>query len=206
MIKKLLLSISFIAFMTVQLHADGQWRIHPKFVSSEAQELVEMGDRVFYLVSNNLFCYDKSTDENEAWNKQNYLSDTYITGMFYNPDKDYIVVTYDNGNLDVIENSGKVRNLSDIKNSTVLGGKNVNDVSFGDGVFYAATDFGYVVYDDSKWEVKESRIYTQKSTENSDVWVNVKMLSVARVGDYMVLVNDTMVYSGLASERHEALS
>lgn len=206
MIKKLLLSISFIAFMTVQLHADGQWRIHPKFVSTEAQELVEMGDRVFYLVSNNLFCYDKSTDENEAWNKQNYLSDTYITGMFHNPDKDYIVVTYDNGNLDVIEASGKVRNLSDIKNSTVLGGKNVNDVNFGDGVFYAATDFGYVVYDDSKWEVKESRIYTQKSAENSDVWVNVKMLSVARVGDYMVLVNDTMVYSGLASERHEALS
>lgn len=206
MIKKLLLSIALIAAVAAQLRADGQWRIHPKFVSTEAQEVVEMGDRVFYLVSNNLFCYDKSTDENEAWNKQNYLSDTYITGMFHNPDKDYMVVTYDNGNLDVIEESGRVRNLSDIKNSTVLGGKNVNDVTFDNGVFYAATDFGYVVYDDSKWEVKESRIYTQKSATNSDVWVNVKMLSVARVGDYMVLVNDSVTYSGLASERHEALS
>lgn len=206
MIKKLLLSLSFITVMTGQLCAQGQWRIHPKFVSSEAQQVVEMGDRVFYLVSNNLFCYDTSTQENEAWNKQNYLSDTYITGMFYNSDKDYIVVTYDNGNLDVIEESGRVRNLSEIKNSTVLGGKNVNDITFDNGVFYAATDFGYVVYDDSKWEVKESRIYTQKSATNSDVWVNVKMLSVARVGDYMVLVNDSVTYSGLASERHEALS
>ncbi|MBQ4138921.1 MAG: hypothetical protein II592_05180, partial [Muribaculaceae bacterium] len=206
MIKKLLLSISFIAVMTGQLCAQGQWRIHPKFVSSEAQQVVEMGDRVFYLVSNNLFCYDTSTQENEAWNKQNYLSDTYITGMFYNSDKDYIVVTYDNGNLDVIEESGRVRNLSEIKNSTVLGGKNVNGITFDDGIFYAATDFGYVVFDDRKWEVKESRIYTQRSATNSDVWVNVKMLSVAHVGDYIVMVNDTMAYSGLASERREALS
>ena len=206
MIKKLLLSLSFITVMTGQLCAQGQWRIHPKFVSSEAQQVVEMGDRVFYLVSNNLFCYDTSTQENEAWNKQNYLSDTYITGMFYNSDKDYIVVTYDNGNLDVIEESGRVRNLSEIKNSTVLGGKNVNDITFDDGIFYAATDFGYVVFDDRKWEVKESRIYTQRSATNSDVWVNVKMLSVAHVGDYIVMVNDTMAYSGLASERREALS
>lgn len=206
MIKKGLVSISLLVAVAMSASAaGGQWRIHPKFVSSEAQHVVEMGDRVYYLVSHNLYCYDMSTQENEAWNKQNYLSDVNITGMFHNPDKDYIVLTYDNGNLDVIEASGHVRNLTEIKNSTVMGGKNVNDVTFDQGVFYAATDFGYVVYNDDKWEVKESRIYTQKSAD-SDVRVNVKMLSVARVGDYLVLANDTMLYSGLASQRHEALS
>ncbi len=206
MIKKGLVSIMLLLAVAISASAaGGQWRIHPKFVSSEAQQMVEMGERVYYLVSHNLYCYDMSTLENEAWNKQNYLSDVNITGMFHNPDKDYIVLTYDNGNLDVIEADGHVRNLSEIKNSTVLGGKNVNDVTFAGDVFYAATDFGYVVYNDNKWEVKESRIYTQKSAETG-AQVNVKMLSVARVGDYIVLANDTMVYSGLASQRHEALS
>ena len=206
MIKKGLVSIMLLLAVVMSASAaGGQWRIHPKFVSSEAQQVVEMGERVYYLVSHNLYCYDMSTQENEAWNKQNYLSDVNITGMFHNPDKDYIVLTYDNGNLDVVEASGHVRNLAEIKNSSVMGGKNVNDVTFDQGVFYAATDFGYVVYNDDKWEVKESRIYTQKSAD-SDVRVNVKMLSVARVGDYLVLANDTMLYSGLASQRHEALS
>ena len=206
MIKKALVPV--VLLMTVAISAaaaGGQWRIHPKFVSSEAQQVVELGGRVYYLVSNNLYCYDMSTQENESWNKQNYLSDAGITGMYHNPDKDYLVLTYDNGNLDVIEASGQVKNLSEIKNSSVMGGKNVNDVTFADGVFYAATDFGYVVYNDDKWEVKESRIYTQMSAD-SDVRVNVKMLSVARVGNYLVMVNDTMFYYGSAAERHEALS
>ena len=206
MIKKGLVSIMLLVAVAMSASAaGGQWRIHPKFVSSEAQQVVEMGERVYYLVSHNLYCYDMSTQENEAWNKQNYLSDVNITGMFHNPDKDYIVLTYDNGNLDVIEASGHVRNLAEIKNSSVMGGKKVNDVTFDQGVFYAATDFGYVVYNDDKWEVKESRIYTQKSAD-SDLRVNVKMLSVARVGNYLVMVNDTMFYSGNAAERHEALS
>ena len=134
MIKKGLVSIMLLLAVVMSASAaGGQWRIHPKFVSSEAQQVVEMGERVYYLVSHNLYCYDMSTQENEAWNKQNYLSDVNITGMFHNPDKDYIVLTYDNGNLDVVEASGHVRNLAEIKNSSVMGGKNVNDVTFVDG-------------------------------------------------------------------------
>lgn len=207
MIKKVLIALVMVMSCLSQMHAaNGQWRIHPKYVGSEAQNVVQMGGRIYYLVSNNLFCFDPETQENEAWNKQNYLSDVYIKNIYYNPEKDYIVVVYDNGNIDVIESDGHVRNLTEVKNATLTGDKGVNSISFASGVFYAATDFGYVVYDDSRWEVKESRIYRRQSTEIPEVSVTVKMLAVAKAGNYMVLANDTMFYTGDANERHDALS
>lgn len=207
MIKRALLLVAMLVAAWSQLYAaGGQWRIHPKYVGSEAQNIVEMGGRIYYLVSNNLFCFDPETQENEAWNKQNYLSDVVIKNIYHNPDEDYIVVVYDNGNLDVIEADGHVRNLTEIKNASLNSSKIVNSVSFASGIFYAATDFGYVVYDADDWEVDESRIYRRASADNPDVSITVKMLAVARAGNYLVMANDTAFYSGSAAERHDALS
>lgn len=37
--------------------------------------------------------------------------------------------------------------------------RTINDVSFGNGRIYVATNFGIVVYDDKRWEVVESGMY-----------------------------------------------
>ena len=41
--------------------AAGKWRIHPSYVGTGIQNIVDAGDKVYYLVSNNLYCLDKST-------------------------------------------------------------------------------------------------------------------------------------------------
>lgn len=56
-----------------------------------------------------------------------------------------------------------------------------------------ATTFGYVVYNDTKWEVKESHIY------------NTSISSAAVVGDYVLLSAGSNIYYGKAGTHYETL-
>ena len=97
-----------------------------------------------------MYCYDKETEENSHYNKGNKLSDVTVTNIYYNATKKYLVVVYDNANIDIIENSGKVINMPDIKNAEINADKSINDITFATGAAYVATDFGYVVINDAQ--------------------------------------------------------
>ena len=96
MIKKLFLLMLMLlpcAAATVQAqYGVGDWKIHATFSGQNVQNVIDTGDKVYYLVSNNLFCYDKTTQENEALNKRNYLSDVLIKQIYYNSYKKYLMV------------------------------------------------------------------------------------------------------------------
>ena len=163
MIKKLfLLMLMLLPCATATVKAQygvGDWKIHATFSGQNVQNIIDTGDKVYYLVSNNLFCYDKETQENENLNKGNYLSDVLIKQIYYNSYKKYLLVVYDNSNIDIIDHDGKVFNMPDIKDAILTSDKTINHVSFTDKAAYVATSFGYLVLNDSKYEVKESRIY-----------------------------------------------
>jgi hypothetical protein len=171
----------------------GDWKIHSVF-GSTITNLIDAGDKVYYLVSSNLYCFDKTTQENEALNKRNYLSDVNIRQIYYNNSKKYLLIVYDDSNIDLILSSGKVINMPDIKDAEMTGSKTINDVSFATDVAYVATDFGYVVINDTKYEVKESRIY------------NTVVNSVIEVGSRLLLSADNKLYYGALSDHHSTLS
>ncbi len=198
MIKKLFLLLLMLlpcAAATVKAqYGVGDWKIHATFSGQNVQNVIDTGDKVYYLVSNNLFCYDKETQENEALNKRNYLSDVLIKQIYYNSYKKYLMVVYDNSNIDVIDSNGKVVNIPDIKDAILTSDKAINDVTFTQKAAYLATSFGYLVLNDTKYEVKESRIY------------NLSMKSVAVVGSTLLLsCNNGTLYYGGVDEAHEYL-
>ncbi|MDO4512375.1 MAG: hypothetical protein Q4B68_11240, partial [Bacteroidales bacterium] len=57
-----------------------------------------------------------------------------------------------------------------------------------------ATDFGYVVINDHKWEVLESRIFGQK------------VVSVAEVGDYVLLSEGKNIHCGKVGKHYETIA
>ena len=194
MIKKLLLllTIAMPGMMGAQRVTDS-WKIHPFFAGAKAHSAIDTGDKVYYLASNNLFCYYKDTQENESLNKSNYLSDVVVTGAYYDLAHKNMLLTYDNGNMDVVLESGKILNMSDIKVASLTGDKGINHISFDGQYAYAATKFGYVVIDGSKQLVKESRVYGKD------------LASVARVGKWMVLACNNTLYVGDAAHHRETL-
>ena len=178
----------------VAQNAVGDWYVHTAFVGNQVTHVVESNRWVYYLAGASLFRLDKDTHENEALSINNDLSDMGISQIYYNTAKDYVVVIYSNSNIDIIKSDGAVVNMPEIKDAVLTVSKTINDVTFADGTIYLATNFGYVVIDESKFVVKESHLY------------GVPMTSVARMGDVLMLSATDRFYYGAADEYHEQLS
>lgn len=195
MLRKILLTLAVV--VTIVAHAQsgvGNWRVHPFYVGEDVKTLIDTDRCLYYLVGNDLFCLDKETEENESYNTGNYLNDVSVERICYNYDKKYLVVAYKNSNIDVIDQNGRVTNLPDIKNASLSGSRGINDITFVDGKMLVATEFGYVVFDDTRMEVIESRIY------------DVSVSSVAMMGDWLVALVDGVMRYAPANGHNENIS
>lgn len=158
MIKRFfILLVALLPLCVKAQRAVGSWEVYANFLTPE--QMLETPDKVFFLSSGSLFSFDKDSEELYQYGIHNVLSEPTISKIFYNGKKDYIALAYNSGNIDIIKNDGKVVNLPDIRDAVLQSDRTINDISFGNGRIYVATNFGIVIYDDSRWEVVESGIY-----------------------------------------------
>lgn len=195
MIKKIFLTLAvLLPIVSVAQNAVDSWRVHPFFVGARLQNNIDTGDKIYYLSSNNLYCYDKQTQENETLNQTNYLSDVTTTNIYYDYSQKMLFVAYDNGNMDVILDNGRIVNMPEMREAQITAAKVANHITFDGKVAYVATNYGYVVIDEGKLVVKESRIYNKPVT------------SVAHVGSWIVLASEGNIYTGTDNHYYETLA
>lgn len=193
MIKKLF--ILFAALLPLGVKAQravGSWEVYANYLAPE--QMLETPDKVFCLSSGSLFSFDKDSEELYQYGIHNVLSEAIITKIFYNGKSDYVVVVYNSGNIDVIKKDGKVVNLPDIKDAVLQSDRTINDVSFGNGRIYVATNFGIVVYDDKRWEVVESGMYDKpvKYVAATDEYIGAYFTNEKKIG--FIPANKTIRY------------
>lgn len=159
-ISLLLCVLAIIPSAAQQLTEIGTWEVFPVF-APPAQKVIDTGGKVYYQSGGNLFEYDPKNDESFSYTRQNKLSDFEVSNIFYNYDEKYLLVVYDTGNMDVVYNSGKVVNMSDLSDSQIVRPLKVNDVAFAPGKMYLATSFGVVEYNMSRHEVVQSGVWNK---------------------------------------------
>ena len=76
------LIIVMLMVMTFSSVVAGTWRIHNYYLTSRIQNVVDAGDRVYYLNTGCLYQYEKATQATTALNRQNLLSDDNIRQIF----------------------------------------------------------------------------------------------------------------------------
>ena len=188
MFKKL--SFLFVTLLTLlPIRAQqtvGDWYVHPLFAET-ISDMADTGDLVYYKSGTRLFSYDKKSGETYCYTSSNKLSDVNVSGIYYNPDKGYLVVTYDTGNIDLLYDNGKVVNMPDIKNANLTTSKTINDVDFGNDRIAVATAFGIVIFSDTRHEVEQSSIFN----------FSVPLVGIA--GDIIVFYYNNYVYMGYAT-------
>ena len=124
----------------------GTWKMHNSYVTKLIKNVFDTGDKVYYVNSNKLYQFDKSTLTTLSLGKQNILSDNTISQIYYDWENKLLFVAYANSNIDVIDQAGKVTNISNIKDIIVrvhsyslnpetgdlqdYTGKEINDINF----------------------------------------------------------------------------
>ena len=140
----------------VSLHAQysiGTWRDHLPY--NELVDVCVIGETVYAASPYGMFRYDNVSGEVQRISKTNFLSDVGISCIEYDPVSQYVVVGYQNGNLDLINSTSGI-NIPDIALSNIIGDKRIYDIYPSGNRIYLSTGFGVVVIDTPNREVKET--------------------------------------------------
>ena len=172
--------------------ADANWKKHPTF-DEKVTHVMETSRYVYFTSANieptlpnsslSLFRFDKEGEEIINLSTDNLLSGNLIKDVVYNPEKGYLFVLYNDGDIDLIYNDGATTRIPYYAMASTTNSKKVNGITIDpshDRV-YLATDFGYVAINDKKNEIAESRIYGET------------LGSFGRMGDYYVMIHNGLI-------------
>lgn len=149
-------------FASAQL-ATFDWRVHVSFTNPSA--VVTDDKTVLCAFENGLLEYDIHYSEVDIWSYTNGLSDVKISTLFYDKASDSYWVGYENGNIDKIHRN-TVYNLPYLKLANIVGSKKINSFYAHNGNLYAISDFGILVINPVKNEIKET-LYTNNDGLNN---------------------------------------
>ena len=132
----------------------GNWRTHLPY--QKVIGVQPVGNKVYAATQYELFYFDKEDNSVNILNKINGLSDIGISTIGYNESQRKLFVAYTNANIDLIDFDGNIKNMTDIKDKSIMGNKNINHVFSHGDLAYVACGFGIVVFDLKKEEVKDT--------------------------------------------------
>lgn len=152
-----ILLIACFPFFCVQLFAQkvGTWTSHLPYHSGK--KVCEVENKIYCVTENGLFYFDKEDNSTNKVTKDDGLSDIEITSINYHSGLKKILIGYSSGYLDIIDRNNKIQTLNDIyRTSSVIGSKEISNITFYKNFAYLSTDFGVVVLDVDKEEIKET--------------------------------------------------
>ena len=142
-----------ILFMTLPLSAidKGSWEIYTSY--NDITEIEPAGNQVFALASNGLFSYHIKNGSVTTYDKANTLSDFDINHIAWNKNTKKLVITYTNGNIDLLDANGNVVNVPDLYLKSMTDNKQINHINISGANVYLSLSFGII-----KLDTKEGKI------------------------------------------------
>lgn len=128
----------------------GNWREHLPYqhciqVLSANKIYTATDDAVFSVSNNEISRYTKITG----------LNDMGISSIAWDSLTAQLVIAYTNSNVDILKGE-IVKNLGDIKRSTISANKTINQIFCNNGIAYLSAGLGIIVADLSKYEIKDT--------------------------------------------------
>ncbi len=152
---KSIIILSFFVFNNIYAQIGlEEWRDHLPYSKTIALAEGDNG-KIYCATPQSAFYYDAKEESIVRMNTITGLSDVSISTLNYNKDSKTLVIAYTNGNIDLLK-GGKIFNISDIKRKSMVGSKKINKIRFNNGNIYLACDFGIVVIDPIKREIKDT--------------------------------------------------
>jgi ligand-binding sensor domain-containing protein len=119
---------------------------------NNVKDFIKVDDVIFALADNAVFTYDVISEEINKLSSVQGLSGETTTSIHYNKSFKRLVIGYENGLIEVVDNNGAITISSDIVSFTQSGRKSINHINEFNNKLYLSTPFGIVVYDIEKLE------------------------------------------------------
>jgi hypothetical protein len=138
----------------------GTWRTHFNYFNTKDLAIVEKN--IYCVSENGFFYYDTEAKQSVKLSKIDGFTETGIAKIGYNSFLKTLIIAYQSGNIDLllvnaIGEPAKITNISLLKESTsIQGNKAVNHIQFKDKIAYLAYDFGLVILDVEKQDIRET--------------------------------------------------
>ncbi|GAB3913413.1 two-component regulator propeller domain-containing protein [Larkinella knui] len=138
----------------------GTWLTHPSFLS--AQTLAAVQNKIYCASENGFFYYDPAANEATRLSRDDGFSESGISQLFYLADQKRLLIGYRSGTIDLlaVTDTGEPGNLTTITlirdAAQIQGSKRINQLTRAGNDAYLACDFGIVVLDVARAEVRDT--------------------------------------------------
>ena len=163
----------------------GEWQAFMAY--DKTSTCVFFNGKVYAVSEGSLISYDPEDEDIQTFDIVYPMSDINITHLATCPVQRKLLIVYENGNIDLMNEREEVYNITDLKNSNVTD-KTINNVNIEGNKAYLATNFGIVVLDIAKREI--STTYT----------LDKKIVDTSVIGDYCILPGTDLTRVGAGIE------
>jgi hypothetical protein len=155
---------------------------------NNVKSIEKVDDIIYALADNAVFTYNINTEELTKISSVNGLSGERTTSFHYSENFGKLIIGYENGLIEVLNNNGSVTISSDIVNFTQAGDKRINHISeFGEKLLLA-TPFAIIEYDIDREEFGDTFFIGNNSTE-----VNTNQTTISNNLIYAVTENGLFI-------------
>ena len=159
-----------ILFMVLPLSATDKesWEIYTSY--NDITEIEPAGNLVFALASNGLFSYHIKDGSVTTYDKANTLSDFDINHIAWNKTTKKLVITYTNGNIDLLDANGNVVNVPDLYLKSMTDNKQINHINISGANVYLSLSFGIIKLDTKEGKILDTYKLGFNVTTNKYWW------------------------------------
>lgn len=132
----------------------GTWRVHLSF--NKLTSLAVAPDQVYTSNDIGLMILNKADQQISQVSKIDGLSGATITTLAYDAQRSALVIGFQNGLLNIL-NGNRISIYNGLANSIALSGSRaINNITINGSLAFLSTDFGVVVFDMDKNELRET--------------------------------------------------
>lgn len=142
--KKTLITIALTltAVLTASAQAIGTWRAYPAY--STVENIQQAGTTIFVQASGGLYSYNTTDHSITTYDKATQLSDCGISRTAWCQAAHRLVIVYENGNIDLLDQQGNVTNMSEYMDKSMPDNKTIFGLDISGTHAYLSTGFGIV--------------------------------------------------------------
>ncbi len=151
-----------LAALTISMQA-ARWETH--FAYSNVEQIAVAGPEVFGLSDGSLYSVNKYSEKLTIWDLSKGLHSTGICCIGYDNASSTLVILYENGKIDLRDNSGIITYVGDLYLEDMTASKKANTIVFHDGKAYLGMPFGVMTFDIEKREFPDTYYIGPEASE-----------------------------------------